>query len=55
MLEEKSRCEKEYKRDIENDNRLVMRLRRELDELKKDINHVSHSIEEISADNETLR
>jgi hypothetical protein len=43
-LEEKTRCEKEYKRDVENDNRLIQKLKRELDEMKKDIIHVETSI-----------
>ena len=30
LLEEKTRCEKEYKRDVENDNRLIGKLKREL-------------------------
>lgn len=40
---------------MENDNRLIVKLKRELEELKKDISHVNISISEISADNQTLK
>lgn len=40
---------------MENDNRLINKLKRELEEIKKDIVHMENSIAEVTSDNDTLR